>query len=183
MKPGGAWWMVAGCGLLTACVVPPDGQSIVFGAGQTPFIDLNLLRPDTPKFNVDPRTCNEFRIEANSVADPDSTRLRFRWVTNNRLNGVKWIEDRVVERTLGSTFDSFTRVFPSSDFPALDLNFLPATGVVSALITDADAWADPEPDNRNPEARNLGELPDGSDGSVVEARWTIEFLSTGECPQ
>ena len=163
--------------LTSSCVLPPEGKDTVVEGAFPPTVDLRELVPSIPLIGQPPSGCPDLVVlQANQIVDPDSARLLFRWVANNKRGNTFFIKDEVNDGipnfpTRTQEKIEHERIFqfdPSDD---------QLVGVVSLFVTDADAWAvTPNPDEQY-EDRDLSGIEQDSEKTrtVVEVRWTFHF--------
>ncbi len=172
---------------LSGCVIPPDGLTPEVPGPYPPKIDLTQLIPSAPKTRVDLNCDEQYVLKADNVVDLDSDRLLFRWVANNDFDNTKWLGEQISEREPGKPHESVQPFEHGVDlrFDPNDLGIVFFSGVVSLFVTDAPEWAEPISGGTPGEKRNLGRIDDGGGlWSVVEARWTFEYVrGLGVCEQ
>ena len=181
--------------LMTGCILPPERELSVRDTNSPPQVDLASLYPATPVSLVGP-DCEDFNAGA-LVHDPDNDSLLFRFVSNNMESDAKAITNanavsfapRGMARNLNARvvpFTDFRRQFEAIRTPSPGEPRVIQTAVLSLFITDAEAWADPDPspDEGDTDLSQIAETSDGAQNHVIEIRWAFQFDSTApRCPQ
>jgi hypothetical protein len=167
------------------CLLPPSSGEDLIGP-YPPKVDLTKLFPRKPKNRLDPSQCQQsLRVEISDVVDLDTNTLLFRWVANNAVESTIFIDDDESSQTPGDPHASNVQLFHDAAFepPANGTR----TGVLSLFITDAPAWADPNPVVPRGESDDLSAVAPDENGSVtaftvLEVRWTFEYVAgLGSC--
>jgi hypothetical protein len=164
---------------LLGCLLPPERAQ---GPGEVNFgpeVELARLRPGQPLLTVN-RDCRSINVEAGEVLDPDDSRLLFRWVANNSVQGTSLILDQVSDGEPATARSARWRIIPQDDFPEQwrRSETVESAGVLSLFVTDAPAWLEVEPDTSSRAPQDLGRVPapaSGPNDVVVEVRWTFIF--------
>ena len=172
----------------TGCILPPNGEDTPDELNYPPEIFREGMRPLASRVFVE-QDCDAFRVALDGFLDRDDDRLLLRWVVDNNTSDAFHVRDNSSTCCAGELRATDWRLVPRTDFKGA-LEDASATGkgvgVLSLFVTDASVWANPSPDNADPDIGDLGRVASAdaaNTDTVVEARWTFVFQSTGECPQ
>ena len=180
---------------MVGCILPPE-RELLRDDNAPPQVDLASLLPSATILEVGP-DCPAFRVEAR-VRDPDDENVLVRFVADNRASGVRFLNDQNLGTPGGSDPLVDLRVVPVQDFreqfAAIREPVLPGcpattrTAVLSMFVTDADQWANPDPNAVEIEDPDLSKIVPSDDGlptrHVIEIRFVLRFDSTAPgCPQ
>ena len=181
---------------MTGCILPPERELSARNDNAPPQVDLASLLPFVPISEVGP-DCDEFDVEVGRVRDPDDENLLYRFVSNNKVRNTDCVRDDIAFSPRGNARALRARVVPRFDFReefqaitepvAPNCSPTTRTAVLSLFVTDAQGWADPDPDCGNGEALDLSLVAppeDGRSAHVIEVRWALQFDSSAPgCPQ
>ena len=170
-----------------SCLVAPDGTVIADSANRPPQIDLSSLKPQRSISEVShpanfAQDCPGIKLRAD-VFDPDGDPILVRFVANNFVDNLATIiSEQEYPASVSGTYIVQDTLLPSLSIIGLDVQ---NTHVISLFVTDA-----PQFEELTAQSSNLAEInpdPDGdgeSNYSIIEHRWTLQFVDRGElCPQ
>lgn len=176
--------------MMEACILPPE-RDLVLDENVPPQVDLGSLLPSAPIYEIGPE-CEAFFVEAGRIRDRDNERVLVRFVANNKTPQVRFLNDIVRDTPGASPRGVGLRVVPVQDFreqfAAIREPGLPGcpattrTAVLSMFVTDADAWANTDPNANEIDDPDLSKIAppreDRPAPHVVEVRWVFRFDST-----
>ena len=173
--------------LQVSCLVPPDGTVIADSENRPPQIDLGSIKPQSSVSEVShPATfaqdCPGIKLRAD-VFEPDGDPILVRFVANNFVDNLATIiSEQEYPASVSGTYIVQDTLLPSLSIIGLDVQ---NTHVISLFVTDAPQFVE-----LTTQSSNLAEInadPDGdgeADYSLLEHRWTLQFVDRGElCPQ
>lgn len=192
MPRAAGWTLAAGLSGTLGCLLPPEGEPPSFSIPPTFRISDRFPSPPVLRIsageqtlgipqNPPPGACLEFDVGVFDVQDPDSDRVRIRWVKNNRNQDPNAPPALLAEDEQSSPSDPFDvlfRVVPPNDFnvEVRVASFLGSQqATLHLFMTDAPDWAPVEEDTVDFTQVVLPAGTSPEDFTVVEVQWSLDF--------